>query len=66
MCGNWRGQEMKSMLINNTIQIGNGLQDIKSEMKMGNIILYTTKKFNVFQKKMWKLFFGVSISKYKS
>lgn len=47
--------------IPNSIQIGVGMKDIKSVMKCGNTYWYNTKVFNKFQKKMWKIFFGVEI-----
>lgn len=35
----------------------------KSKMIIGNgeLIIYTEKKYNKFQKKMWKLFFNIEI-----
>ena len=47
--------------ISNSVQIGVGLNGIKSIAKCGNWYLYTTKVFNKFQKKMWKKFFGINI-----
>ena len=56
------GKEMNTNdAIPNSIQVGVGLKGIKSILKCGNIYWYTTKIFSRFQKKMWKLFFGVEI-----
>ncbi len=59
-CGSFTTNDLKS----NAIHVGLGLRDIKSEMQLGNVYFYTTKKFNMLEKKMWKLFFGVTIRKY--
>lgn len=40
-------------------------KDCKSIIKIGNIIIYNTKKFNSFQKKMIKLFFGFEVQDYE-
>lgn len=45
----------------NTIEIGYNLLNIKSYLKIGNMIIYNTKHFNWFHRKMWKLFFGFEI-----
>ena len=49
------------MPIENTIQIGNMLKPIKSDMVIGNVHIYNSKKFNRFEKFMWKKFFGFEI-----
>ena len=47
--------------IKDTIQIGNMLKPIKSDMVIGNVHIYNTKKFNKLEKFMWKKFFGFEI-----
>lgn len=49
------------MPIENTVQVGDMLDNIKSVMIAGNVHLHTTKKFNKLQKYMWKKLFGVEI-----
>ena len=49
------------MPIENSIQIGNMLKPIKSDMIIGNLHIYNSKKFNKFEKFMWKKFFGFEI-----
>lgn len=49
------------MPIENTIQIGNMLKPLKSDMVIGNVHIYNTKKFNKLEKFMWKKFFGIEI-----
>lgn len=51
--------------IHNSIQIGYNLSEIKSHMKIGNIIIHNTKHFNLFHRIMWKLFFGFNIENLK-
>lgn len=38
----------------------------KSMLEIGNIKIYNTKKFNWFQRKMFKIFFGIKISNVES
>lgn len=49
----------------NTIQVGIGLPKIKSHIKIGNLIIHNTHRFNWFHRKMWKLFFGFEIENIK-
>ena len=49
----------------NTIEIGCGLSNIKSYLKIGNMVFRNTRYFNWFQRKMWKLFFGFEIENVK-
>jgi hypothetical protein len=51
--------------IDPTVQIGNGLPKIKSHIKIGNLIIHNTHRFNWFHRKMWKLFFGFEIENIK-
>ena len=37
------------------------LPEYRSAMKLGSLIIYNTKHFNFFYKKMWNIFFGVKI-----
>ena len=37
----------------------------KSILKVGNLIVYNTRRFNLFQRCMWKLFFGIEIENIK-
>jgi protein-arginine kinase activator protein McsA len=57
------GENMKidSKVPKNSIQIGYGLNDIKSIMKSGNVYVHTTKVYNKLQKYFWKKLFGVEI-----
>jgi hypothetical protein len=45
----------------NTLTIGYGRPEIKSHLKIGNMVISNTHRFNWFQRKMWKLFFGFEI-----
>ena len=45
---------------NNTIEIGVGLEN-KSHLKVGNLVFYNTRRFNWFERKMWKLLLGFDI-----
>lgn len=38
----------------------------KSLLEIGNIKIYNTKKFNWFQRKMFKIFFGIKINNLES
>ena len=40
--------------------------DNKSILEIGNIKIYNTKKFNWFQRKMFKIFFGIKINNLES
>lgn len=40
--------------------------DNKSILKIGNIKIYNTKKFNWLQRKMFKIFFGIKINNLES
>lgn len=40
--------------------------DNKSILKIGNIKIYNTKKFNWLQRKMFKIFFGIEINNLES
>lgn len=42
-----------------TIEIGGNSANIKSHLKIGNMIFYNTKRFNWLECKMWKLFFWI-------
>lgn len=37
------------------------IESIKSKFKLGNVIIYLPKKYNWFQKKMYKLFFSIDL-----
>ena len=43
------------------IEIGYGWPKIKSHLKVGNLTIHNTRRFNWFERKMWKLFFGFDI-----
>ena len=58
------GNHMKP--IPNTISIGNGLKEIKSVMKCGNVYVHNTKVFTKLEKFMWKKLFGVEIIPYEN
>ena len=45
----------------NTLMINYGGRKIKSHLKLGNIVVCTSRRFNWFQRKMWKLFFGFDV-----
>ena len=45
----------------NTLNIGYGLPKTKSRLKVGNMVIHNTHRFNWLQRKMWKLFFGFDI-----
>lgn len=49
----------------NTIEIGIGMSETKSHIKIGNLIIHNTHRFNWFNRKMWKLFFGFEIENIK-
>lgn len=49
----------------NTIEIGIGWPNIKSRLKIGNMVIHNTHHFNWFQRNMWKLFFGFEIENIK-
>ena len=49
----------------NTIDVGFGWPNIKSHIKIGNIVIHNTHRFNWFERKMWKLFFGFEIENVK-
>ena len=49
----------------NTIEIGGSSPNIKSHLKIGNMIFHNTKHFNWLERKMWKLFFGFEIENIK-
>ncbi len=38
-------------------------EKIKSKFKIGNVIIYLPKKYNWFQKKMYKIFFDIDLEK---
>ena len=38
-------------------------EKIKSKFKIGNIIILLPKKYNWFQKKMYKIFFNIDLEK---
>ena len=38
-------------------------EKIKSKFKIGNAIIYLPKKYNWFQKKMYKIFFNIDLEK---
>lgn len=44
-----------------SIAIGYGWPKIKSHLKLGNLTIHNTHRFNWFERKMWKLFFGFEI-----
>lgn len=52
-------------IASNTIEIGYGWPEIKSHLKIGNLIIHNTHRFNWFERKMWKLFFGFEIENVK-
>ena len=49
----------------NTLTIGYGWPKIKSHLKIGNMVIYNTHRFNWLERKMWKLFFGFDIESVK-
>jgi hypothetical protein len=49
----------------NTFVVGYGWPEIKSHLKIGNMVIHNTHHFNWFQRKMWKLFFGFDIENVK-
>jgi hypothetical protein len=51
----------ESNLHSNTVEIGTGLPKTKSHLKVGNLIIHNTHRFNWLERKMWKLFFGFDI-----
>ena len=44
-----------------SFEIGYGWPKIKSHLKVGNLTIHNTRRFNWFERKMWKLFFGFDI-----
>lgn len=45
----------------NTTQIGCNLPNIKSHLKVGNLIIHNTHHFNWFHRMMWRLLLGFEI-----
>lgn len=45
----------------NTIEVGCGWPNIKSHIKIGNMVIYNTRRFNWVERKMWKLLLGFEI-----
>lgn len=48
-----------------TVEIGGGIPKTKSHLKVGNMVIHNTRRFNWFERKMWKLFFGFEIENVK-
>ena len=46
---------------NNTYIYLSDAEEIKSNFKIGNIIICLPRKYNWFQKKMYKLFFNIDL-----
>ena len=44
-----------------TVEIGVGLSKTKSHLKVGNLIIHNTHRFNWIERKMWKLLLGFDI-----
>lgn len=55
------GYSNLSELDSNSIQIGIGMPKTKSHLKIGNLTIHNTHRFNWLERKMWKLFFGFEI-----
>ena len=51
----------ESNFLSNTIEIGIGLPKTKSHLKVGNLIIHNTHRFNWLERKMWKLLLGFDI-----
>lgn len=51
----------ESNLISNTIEIGIGMPKTKSHLKVGNLVIHNTHRFNWLERKMWKLLLGFDI-----
>ena len=52
--------------MSNDIYISGFAKDYKSKLVVGNVTMYCTKKFNWFQRKMLKIFFGFEASNLES
>lgn len=48
-------------IASNTIEVGYGWPNIKSHLKVGNMIIHNTHRFNWFHRKMWKMLLGFDI-----
>lgn len=48
-----------------TLDIGVGCPNIKSYLKIGNMVIHNTHRFNWFHRKMWKLLLGFDIENVK-
>ena len=55
------GYSNLSELNSNSIEIGIGMPKTKSHLKVGNLIIYNTRRFNWLERKMWKLLLGFDI-----
>ena len=51
----------ESNLLSNTIEIGTGMPETKSHLKVGNLTIHNTHRFNWIERKMWKLLLGFDI-----
>ena len=49
------------IILNNTIEVGYGWPEIKSHLKIGNMIIHNTRRFNWLERKMWKLLLGFDV-----
>ena len=55
------GYSNLSELDSNSIAIGIGMPKTKSHLKIGNLIIHNTHRFNWLERKMWKLLLGFEI-----
>jgi hypothetical protein len=58
---NYKADGYGTLIPNNTIEIGVGWPNTKSHLKIGNIIIHNTHRFNWLHRKMWKLLLGFDV-----
>lgn len=58
----------ETSIVSDKVHLGNWIEDknIKSKMIIGNLIIMQTKKFNWFNKLMYKIAFGIKIEEIKN
>lgn len=47
------------------INVSIGVPDIKSRLRIGNLIIHNSKHFNWFHRLMWRICFGIKIKNIK-
>lgn len=52
---------LSEQFLSDTVEIGISLPKTKSHLKVGNLVIHNTRRFNWLERKMWKLLLGFDI-----